>query len=98
VRQSGGAFHLANDRIKRAVGTLRGAEIAQSRVQFRSNALQQCRRQAGLADTRFSREQHHLSFASLRFRPTPQQQFQFFFPPDKLSYAARVQGLKAALH
>ena len=31
---------------------------------------EQCRRQAGLADTRFSREQHHLSFASLRFRPT----------------------------
>ena len=28
VRQSGGTFHLANDRVKRAVGVLRRAEIA----------------------------------------------------------------------
>ena len=34
VRQSGGTFHLADDRIKRAVGVLRRAEIAQARVRF----------------------------------------------------------------
>ena len=46
---------------------------------------------------RFSGEQHHLSFAGLGPRPAPQQHFEFFFTPDKLSHAARVQGLEAAL-
>jgi hypothetical protein len=43
------------------------SEITQPRVGFRRNALQQRRRQARLADARFSREQHHLSFVDLRF-------------------------------
>ena len=33
--------------------------------------------------TGFTREQHDLTFAGLRLRPTPQQQFEFFFPPNK---------------
>ena len=32
------------------------------------------------------------------FRPAPQQQFEFFFPPDELSQAARVHSLEAAFH
>ena len=40
VRQSGGTFHLADDRIKRAVGMLRRAEITQARVRFGSEAFQ----------------------------------------------------------
>ena len=40
VRQSGGTFHLADDRIKRAVGVLRRAEIAQARVRLGSEAFQ----------------------------------------------------------
>ena len=43
-------------------------------------------------------EQHHLTFAGLRFRPAAQQQFEFFFSPDKLGQAARVEGLEAALN
>ena len=43
-------------------------------------------------------EQHHLAFAGLCLRPAPQQQFEFFFPPDKLGQAARVQSLEAAFH
>ena len=39
MRQSGGAFHLAYDRIKRAVHMLRGAEIAQARVRFGGETL-----------------------------------------------------------
>ena len=46
----------------------------------------------------FAGEQHHLAFAGLRLRPAPQQQFEFFFPPDKLSQAARVESLEAAFH
>ena len=45
----------------------------------------------------FTGEQHHLTFAGLCFRPAPQQQFEFFFPPDKLGQAARVESLEAAL-
>jgi hypothetical protein len=39
---------------------------------------------------RFSREQHHLAFASLRFRPAPQQQFEFFFPAHEVGQTACV--------
>ena len=61
-----------------------------------SEAFQQRSRQSRLADARFAREQHHLAFAGLRLRPAPQQQFEFFFPPDKLGQAARVESLEAA--
>jgi hypothetical protein len=37
-----------------------------------------------------------VAFAVLRFRPPPQEQIEFFFAPDKLRQAARVQSLKAA--
>ena len=41
---------------------------------------------------------HHLAFAGLCFRPAAQQQIEFFFPPDKVGQAARVESLKAAFH
>ena len=96
VRQSGGTFHLADDRIKRAVGVLRRAEIAQARVRLASEAFQQRGREPRFADPGLAGEQHHLAFAGLRFRPAPQQQFEFFFPPDEVGQAARVQRLEAA--
>ena len=96
MRQSSGTFHLTDDRIERAVRVLRRTKIAQARVRFRSEAFQQRRCQSRLADPRFTGEQHHLTFAALRFRPAAQQQFEFFFPPDKLSEAARVESLEAA--
>ena len=51
MRKSSGAFHLADDRVKRAVGVLRGAEVAQPRVRLRSEAFQQRGRQSRFADT-----------------------------------------------
>ena len=98
VHKSGGAFHLADDRIKRAVGVLRRAEIAQARVRLAGEAFQQRRREPRLADTGLAGEQHHLTFAGLCLRPAPQQQFEFFFPTDERGQAARVQRLEAALH
>ena len=83
MRKSSSTLHLANDRKESAVGALRGAEVTQARVWFGGDAFEQCGGQARFADARFSGEQHHLAFASLRFRPTPQQQFEFFFAPDK---------------
>ena len=85
MRKSCGTLHLADDRIKRAVGVLWRAEIAQARVRLGSEAFQQRRRKPRFADTRFAGEQHDLAFAGLCLRPAPQQQFEFFFPPDKLS-------------
>ena len=98
MRKSGGAFHLADDRIKRAVGVLRRAEIAQARVRLAGEAFQQRRREPRFADAGLAGEQHHLTFAGLCLRPAPQQQFEFFFPPDERGQAARVQRLEAAFH
>ena len=44
----------------------------------------------------FAGKQHHLTFAALCLRPAPQQQFEFFFPPDKLGQSGRVQSLETA--
>ena len=98
MRQSGGTFHLADDRIKRAVGVLRRAEIAQARVRLVGEAFQKRGREPRFADAGLAGEQHHLAFTGLCPRPTPQQQFEFFFPPDEGSQAGRVQRLEAALH
>jgi hypothetical protein len=38
-----------------------------------------------------------LAFAAFCFRPAPQQQFEFFFPTDKLGQPARVESLEPAL-
>ena len=62
----------------------------------RSKPFQQRSRQSRFADPRFTGEQHHLAFAGLCFRPAPQQEFEFFFPPDKLGQSARVKSLEAA--
>jgi hypothetical protein len=59
--------------MKRAVGMLRRAEIAQPCVRFAGEAFEQCRRQARFADAGLAGEQHHLAFAALRFGPSPQQ-------------------------
>ena len=75
---------------------LRRAEISQARVWLGSEAFQQRRRKSRFADAGLAGEQHYLAFAGLCLRPASQQQFEFFFPPDKLGQAARVQCLEAA--
>ena len=96
MRQSGGTLHLADDRIKRAVSVLRGAEVAQARVRLGSEAFQQRGREPRFSDTGLAGEQHHLAFTGLCPRPAPKQQFEFFFPPDQRGQTRRVQCLKAA--
>ena len=39
-----------------------------------------------------------MPFARFCFGPAPQQQFQFFVPPDEGGQASRVQGVEAALN
>ena len=65
-------------------------------MRLSSEAFQQRRSQSRLANPSLAREQHYLAFAGLSFRPASQQQFEFFFPSDKLGQAACVQGLEAA--
>ena len=43
-------------------------------------------------------EQHYLTFTGLCLGPSPQKQFEFFFPPDEGVRAGRVQRLEAACH
>ena len=50
------------------------------------------------ADACLAGEQHHLAFTRLCPEPAPKQQFGFFFPPDEVGQAGRVQGVEAALH
>ena len=98
MRKSGGTFHLADDRIERAVSVLWRAEVAQPHVRLGSEAFKQRGGESRFADPSLAREQHHLAFAGLRLRPAAQQQFEFFFPPDKVRQAARVKSLEATFH
>src|SRR5262249_40889465 len=59
VHQSGGAFHLAHDRIKRTVRVLRRAEIAQARMRLGGEAFQQRGSEPRFPDTGLAGEQHH---------------------------------------
>jgi hypothetical protein len=83
VRQSSGTSYLTDDRIKRTICMLRRAKIAQACVRLIGNGLQQCRRKPRFADTGFPRQEYHLAFAGLCFRPAAQQDFEFFFAPDE---------------
>ena len=78
--KSGGALHLADDRIERAVGVLRRAEIAQARMRLAGEALQQRGRQPRFADARLAGEQHDLALARLRLGPAPQQAVRILLP------------------
>ena len=98
MRQSRGTLHLADDRIERAVGVLRRAEIAQARVRLAGEAFQNRGGESRFADPCLAGKQHHLAFTALCLRPAPQQQFGFFFPPDEGDQAGRVQRLEAAFH
>lgn len=73
VRQPGGAFHLANDRVKRAVLVVRRAEIAQTRVWFAGKMVQKGGGKPRFPDACLARDQDHLPIAGLcpgRFFPT----------------------------
>ena len=56
VRKPCRAFHLVDNRIKRAVGVLRRAEVAEPRVRPGADLLHQRRRQPRLADSGLTRD------------------------------------------
>src|SRR5215472_14520484 len=75
VRKPSTTGHLTDNRIKRAVGVLRRAEIPQSCMRFTSKAFRKSGREPRFADASFPGKEHHLAFAVLCSRPAPQQQF-----------------------
>jgi hypothetical protein len=96
VHQTGGAFHLADDRIKRAVRVLRRAEIAEARVRLGGEVFQQRSCEPRFPDAGLAGEQHDLAFTRLCSLPAPKQQFEFFIPPDENGQTGRVQRLETA--
>jgi hypothetical protein len=52
--------------------------------------FQQRSGQSGLPNAGFTGQQYNLTIAALRLRPSPQQDFEFFFTTDKLSKPTRV--------
>ena len=83
VGKSGSTFHLTDDRVKRAVGVLRRAEIPQSRMRLSGNALHQRRGQPRFADPGLAGKQHHLALAAFRPAPPPQQQLDLLLAADQ---------------
>ena len=65
VGESSRAFHLADERIKRAVRMLRRAKIAQARVRLVGDPFKQRCGQPRFADSGLAGEQHHLTLAGL---------------------------------
>jgi hypothetical protein len=65
-------------------------------VRFAFQAFHKRSSKPRLNDTCLARQEDYLAFAGLRLRPSPQQQFEFFFPTYKLGQSARVQRLEAA--
>ena len=55
-----GALHLANDRKECAVSVLRRAEVRQTSMRFGSETFQERSRQSRSANSRLTRQQHHL--------------------------------------
>ena len=96
VRQSGGTLHLADDRIKRAVGVLRRAEIAQARVRLGGEAFQKAAVSRDLPMPA-SPESSTTCLRRSLLSTSAAAAIRFFFPPDQGSQIAGVQRLEAAL-
>ena len=96
VGEPSGALHLADDRVKRAVGVLRRAEVSKRVWGSPATRSSKAAVSRDLPMPASPESKHHLAFAGLCLRPAPQQHFEFFFSPDKLSQAGRVHSLEAA--
>ena len=73
-----------------------GEQIAQAYVRLVSDPFHKRRSKPRFADTCVAGQKHYLTFASLRLRPAPQQQFEFFLATNKLCQSACVQCLETA--
>ncbi|HXE26605.1 MAG TPA: hypothetical protein VN637_17115 [Roseiarcus sp.] len=95
AREARCAFKLTDDRMKRAVGLLRGAEIAQSRMPLALEKFDDRRSEAGFSNAGLAAEQHSL-VALGRLQPVTPQQVALFLAAGEGGHPARVQRLEAA--
>src|ERR1700737_4184621 len=98
TRQSSGMLQLTNDRIKRTVGMLRRAEVAQARMRLGGEAFQKFGCKPRFTDPRLTGQQHDLASTALDLRPGLNEQFELFLRADGGSTPARVQRLEATSH
>ena len=67
-------------------------------MRFGGEVFQQLGREPRFPDPGLTSDQDHLAFAFFCPCPAPQQQFEFFLPPNKSGQVGWVQSLKAALN
>jgi len=71
VHEPRGPFELTDEREERAVGVMRGAEVAQAEVRVGLEPLDERKSNMRLADTGFSRKHRNASFALNGRLPAP---------------------------
>jgi hypothetical protein len=94
--ESGGALEQSNDRIKRGVGVIGGAVVADRHVPV-AELLAQRTDDAGLAHAGLAGEENHLPLACLRGSPAIEQQGDFVLASDQRGEARSVHRLETAL-
>src|SRR5262249_28644530 len=94
--EPGGAFELRDDRVECAISVVRRAEIAQAGVRLARDPLLQGGTEAGLANARLARKQHHAAFASFRAMPLAQQEVDLLLTPDERREHRPMQRLEPA--
>src|SRR5438309_864751 len=72
------------------------AEVPQARMRLSSQAFEKHGGEPRLADAGLTGKQSDLAFARLGQGPAPQQQLDFFRPPDKGYLVVRMQRLEVA--
>ena len=75
---------------------LRGAKIAKSGLRLASEAFKRAAINRDLPMPGSPDSNTTWPSPTFGFRPAPQQQFEFFFSPDKFRQASRVKSLEAA--
>ena len=91
------SLELSDDRVKRAVGVVGGAEIAQREVRLARQLLTKGVYQPRFADARLARDQDHLAVAVLGPAPALQQHGQLVLTSDQRRHALSMEGLEAAI-
>jgi hypothetical protein len=81
--ETSGTFELNDCGVERAVLMMRRAEPAQTRAWLVLGRLVYGGGQARLADAGLTGEKHHLTLATLGFRPAPQKQVEFLIPSNE---------------
>ena len=87
---------MVDDRVKRAVGVLRGAETMNTKIALALETFRKCERKAAIADAGLAGQQHGLALALSSLQPTAQHEFVLVFAADEGGHSARVQRLEAA--